>query len=292
MRVQAPAKTNLFLEALRRREDGFHELDTVFCALALADELELEPRPGGELALTVSGDPTVPADPTNLAWRAADALRREAGRPELGARLHISKNIPAGGGLGGGSSDAAATLVALDRLWGLDLGAARLHALAAGLGSDVPFFLEGGLQRGRGRGERLERLPAPARPLHLVLVFPPFGCATPRVYKALGPFLPDRGGPPVREPAALLAGLAAGDARAVAAGLWNRLALAAEAEFPALVEVRARLAADPRLLGVLLSGSGSTTFAVAASGEDAARVARDLEREGLRSLATTTRPAG
>lgn len=289
VRVRAPAKTNLFLEALRRREDGFHELDTVFAALALEDDLELEARPGGELLLTVEGDPTVPADPTNLAWRAADALRREAGQPELGARLHISKNIPSGGGLGGGSSDAAATLVGLDRLWGTDVGPARLHALAAALGSDVPFFLDGGLQRGRGRGERLERLPAPARPLHLVLVFPAFGCPTPRVYKALGPFLPDRGGPPVRDPAALLAGLSSGDAREVAAGLWNRLALAAEAEFPALADVRARLARQPGVVGVLLSGSGSTTFGLAASEDDAARAARDLQRDGLRAIATRTR---
>lgn len=294
--VAAPAKTNLFLEVVRRRDDGFHELDTVFAALALEDTLTLEEtapaRPGGagRLELEVAGDPTVPADATNLVWRAADALRRAAGRPELAARVRVEKRIPAGGGLGGGSSDAAATLVALDRLWGTAVGTARLLQLAAELGSDVPFFVQGGLQRGRGRGEQLEPLQPPVRPLELVLVFPPFGCPTPQVYKALRPHLPGQpGAPAVRGPDAFLAALATGEPRAVAGALWNRLALPAEAEWPALREVRERLAADPRVLGALLSGSGSTTFAVVATAADGQALAADLGRSGLRAVATRTR---
>ncbi len=288
LEVAAPAKTNLFLEVVRRRDDGFHELDTVFAALALEDTLTFEPS--SRLALEVVGDPTVPSDATNLVWRAADALRRAAGQPELGARIRVEKRIPAGGGLGGGSSDAAATLVALDRLWGTKAGSPRLLQLAAELGSDVPFFVQGGLQRGRGRGEQLEPLPAPARPLELVLAFPSFGCPTPQVYKALRPHLPGQpGAPAVRGPDALLAALATGEPRSVAGELWNRLSLPAEAEWPALREVRTRLAADPRVLGAMLSGSGSTTFAVVASAADGEALAAELSRGGLRAVATRTR---
>ncbi|MCO5171843.1 MAG: 4-(cytidine 5'-diphospho)-2-C-methyl-D-erythritol kinase [Planctomycetes bacterium] len=288
MRLAAPCKTNLFLEVLARRADGFHELDTVFTALDLEDALELEPLPGGRLELVVEGDPTVPADASNLVWRAAEALRAAAGRPELGARLRVEKRVPAGGGLGGGSSDAAAALLGLDRLWGLDLGDERLHALAAGLGSDVPFFLRGGLQRGLGRGERLEPLPAPARPLDLVLVLPGFSCPTGQVYGALAPFLPGRGGPPARDAGPLLAALARGDLPGVAEHAWNRLELAAEACFPALRELRERLARAPGVLTARLSGSGSTLWALAASRDDAERLARDLAGPGLRARVART----
>lgn len=286
MKLLAPAKTNLFLEVRARRPDGFHELDTVFAALALADELELSPLPGGRIELTVEGPADVPADASNLAWRAAEALRGAAGRPELGAALRLHKRIPAGGGLGGGSSDAAAVLRGLDQVWGTRLAPARLHALSAGLGSDVPFFLQAGLQRGRGRGEALEPLPAPARELDLVLVLPGFGCPTPEVYRALAPFLPGPEGP--REPAALLAALRAGDAGAVGSALWNRLELPAFARWPRLRELRDLLRARPGVTGALLSGSGSTLLAVCADPAAAASLAGALAREGLTAVATRT----
>jgi 4-diphosphocytidyl-2-C-methyl-D-erythritol kinase len=287
--VGAPCKTNLFLEVLARRPDGFHELDTVFAALELEDALELEPLPSGRLELELTGDPTIPADATNLVWRAADALRVAAGRPELGARLRLAKRVPAGGGLGGGSSDAAATLVALDRLWETDLGEPRLLALAAALGSDIPFFVRGGLQRGRGRGEQLDPLPPPARALDLVLVLPGFACPTPAVYGALAPFLPASGGPPARGPAPLVAALAAGDVAGVARHAWNRLELAAEARFPRLHELRELMLAQPRVLTARLSGSGSTLWALVDGPDDAARVAHDLGALGLPTLVTRTR---
>lgn len=288
MKLAAPCKTNLFLEVLARRPDGFHELDTVFTTLALEDALEVEPLPGGRLELAVEGDPTVPADATNLVWRAAEALRAAAGRPDLGARLRVQKRVPTGGGLGGGSSDAAATLVALDRLWETSLGDERLLELAAGLGSDVPFFVRGGLQRGRGRGERLELLAPPPRPLDLVLVLPGFACPTGQIYGALAAFLPGRGGPPVRDAAPLCEALARGDAAAVAALAWNRLELAAEACFPQLRALRARLAGEDGVLAARLSGSGSTLWALVATPDDAGRVAARLQADGLRALVTRT----
>jgi len=286
VKLAAPAKVNLFLEVPARRPDGFHELDTVFCALDLADEVEVDPLPAGRLEVAVAGDPTVPTGPENLVWRAAAALRDEAGRPDLGARIAITKRIPAGGGLGGGSSDAAAALRALDRVWGLDVGAERLAALAARLGSDVAFFLAAGVQRGRGRGELLEPLPPPPRPLELVLLLPGFACPTPRVYGALAPFLPAR--PRPAEP--LVEALASGDPTAVGAALFNRLEEPARAEFPRLEELAQTLRAQPGLTGVLLSGSGSTLFGVAAGPGAAADAAAALGRRGLRTR--TARTAG
>src|SRR5206468_1793519 len=125
-------------------------------------------------------------------------------RSDLGARIEIVKRIPAGGGLGGGSADAAVALLALDRLWKLDLGHAGLLPVASGVGSDCAFFLEGGLRRGTGRGDVLSPLPPLARPLDLVLVVPKVSCPTPLVYRALAPHLPAV----PREPDALIAALA------------------------------------------------------------------------------------
>lgn len=284
---RAPAKTNLFLEVRGRRPDGFHELDTVFVELALADELTATPRPDDALVLEVAGEGAggaVPAGPENLVWRAADALRRRAGRPELGATLRLTKRIPAGGGLGGGSSDAAAALRALDEAWKLRSDPAALAELAAGLGSDVPFFLAGGVQRGRGRGELLEPLSRPARPLELVLLLPPFPCPTPQVYRALAPHLPTE----PRGPEALLAALASGDPAEVGAALFNRLEAPAFALFPALAELKQELEALPGVVGALLSGSGSTLLGVARDGAAAAGALEALRARGHRALLTQT----
>lgn len=171
------AKLNLSLEVLGRRPDGFHELRTVFQTIDPGDRLEAEPA--SALTLEVD-DPSIPSGPENLVLRAAEALRAEAGIA-AGARLRLSKSVPAGGGLGGGSGDAAAALLLLDRLWKLALAPEQLHRLAARLGSDVPFFLLGGTALGLGRGERLEpRDDLPAR--ELLLVIPPIALSTPRVY--------------------------------------------------------------------------------------------------------------
>lgn len=284
LRLRAPAKTNLFLEVRGRRPDGFHELDTVFAELDLADELELWPADGPGLALEIEGDAGLSAGPDNLVVRAADALRVAAGRPELGARARLRKRIPQGGGLGGGSSDAAAALRGLDRLWGLDLGLERLSGLAAELGSDVAFFLRGGLQRGTGRGELLEPLAPPPREQDLVLVLPPFPSPTPAVYRALAPYLPRE----PRGPEAVLAALASGSPEQLGAAWFNRLEEPACSILPALAEVRAQLAAAPEARGVLLSGSGSTYVVLCAGPEPAAALAARLAGQDLRALATRT----
>jgi len=285
VRARAPAKTNLFLEVLRRRGDGYHELDTVFAELDLADDLELALAP--ELTVTCEGDPLVPSGPENLVWRAADALRKHAGRPDLGARIAITKRIPSGGGLGGGSSDAAVALVALNELWGLGLDEHVLAEVAGGVGSDCAFFIDGGLQRGRGRGEKLERLPAPRAPLDLVLVIPRASCPTPQVYKALAPHL----GPPVREPGALLEALLAGDRNGVARALWNRLEKPCFELFPVVAEAKRDLERRG-LLACLLSGSGATVFGLARDRSQAEAVAASLASEGKRAFAVRAGHSG
>ena len=187
MRVFAPAKVNLGLRVLGVRADGFHALDSVVVPLGFGDDVELEQA--GETSLEAIdagvGLGALPADiERNLAVRAARLLEREAGRP-LPTRIRIVKRIPLGGGLGGGSTDAAAVLRGMNDLWGLGLPRERLCALGAELGSDVPLFLLDGTVRMRGRGELVERLDmAGAEPLWLVLANDGTHCPTPQVYRA------------------------------------------------------------------------------------------------------------
>lgn len=157
LRLLAPAKVNLAFEVLGRRDDGYHEVRTVLQSLSLADELTLEES--DSLTLTVEPEGAAPVE-ENLVLAAARLLQREAG-VSSGARIRLAKRIPTAGGLGGGSSDAATALLGLGRLWGLDLDADALRAVAAQLGSDVPFFVSGGTALGEGRGERLRPLPTP-----------------------------------------------------------------------------------------------------------------------------------
>ena len=182
LRLAAPAKINLHLEILGRDAAGFHLLETVFQALDLADEVTVETAPGEPVTICTCDLPGLECGPGNLAVRAVEALRPHL--PGLGSvRIHLAKRIPVGGGLGGGSSDAAAVLRAVDALAG-PLPAATLRSVAASLGSDVPFFLVGGTAHGLGRGGDLT--PLPVLPSQVVtLIFPPFGCPTPQVFAAL-----------------------------------------------------------------------------------------------------------
>jgi len=183
MNLRAHAKINWDLRILGRRPDGYHEIDTVMVTVDLADEITLEPA--DRLSLTCS-DPALPCDEQNLIVKAALALASAAGVPPK-ARMHVQKHIPAGGGMGGGSSDAATTLLGLNQLWGLGWPRERLAGIAAHLGSDVAFFLYGGWCLCRGRGEVVEpftntrTLPT----VRILLLIPPFSVPTPSVYKAL-----------------------------------------------------------------------------------------------------------
>lgn len=180
--LPAFAKINLGLRVLGRRPDGYHEIRTLFQTVTLHDRLTFEPLPGGRLELACS-DPDLPSDETNLVHRAAVALR-ERFRVEAGARIGLEKQIPAGGGLGGGSSDAAAALVGLSCLWGLDAAGEELAAVGARLGADVPFFLAGGTALGEGTGTEVTPL-ADVPERHLLLVTPGAQVSTAEAYKAL-----------------------------------------------------------------------------------------------------------
>ncbi|MCP9858331.1 MULTISPECIES: 4-(cytidine 5'-diphospho)-2-C-methyl-D-erythritol kinase [unclassified Cyanobium] len=181
--VRAPAKINLQLEVLGLRPDGYHELAMVMQSIDLADTLVLRASADATIRLRCD-DADLPTDGSNLIVKAAELLRSRVGLPELGVEITLHKRIPIGAGLAGGSSDGAAALVGLDALWGLSLGSERLHGLAAELGSDMPFCLEGGTQLCFGRGERLEPVPQQqvAKRAVLLLKHPQASVSTPWAY--------------------------------------------------------------------------------------------------------------
>ncbi len=252
--LPAPAKLNLHLEVLGRRADGFHDLEMVFQTLALADEVVVGWEPSAPALTTcVCDDPGIPGGPGNLAHRAAEAYRAAVGLPGT-IDVLVRKRVPHGAGLGGGSSDAASVLLALDALHGRVLGPAGLAPLALALGSDVPFFLLGGTAHALGRGEVLTPLPAFA-PRPITILMPPVVLPTPTVFKAMTEA--ERGPRPARGAAWAAAAVAATDPQPL---LTNRLTDPAVRCCPAVGEVLAHLAG----LGVphLMSGSGAACFAL------------------------------
>ena len=266
--VHAPAKLNLTLDVLSKRDDGFHELETLMVSVDWYDTLTFAPAEA--FSLTVTGAAGVPTDGRNLVTRAARLLAGATGAGG-GAAVTLHKRIPHEAGLGGGSSDAAAALLGLNDLWGCGLGGDDLSVLAAELGSDVPFFLCGrpaGVARGRGETVRSV---APRCGLHAVVAKPPVGLSTPAVFAAWGG----------REAAcgtdAAVAALGGGRCDAVAAGVGNHLDGPASELEPVLAAERAAFAAAglPRSC---LSGSGTSRFALCRTRAAAERAAATLRR--------------
>ncbi len=250
VRCPAPAKLNLYLHVTGRRADGMHLLDTVFELIDLADEIDLSRRDDGHIVLH-DPLPGVPPE-ADLVVRAARALAA-ASRCGLGVELRVRKRIPIGGGLGGGSSDAATTLLALNRLWDLNWAPARLAALAPALGADVAAFVFGRASHARGIGERLRPIALPAR--HYVLVAPPVGVPTAAIFQA--PEL-TRNSKPIR-----ISGLSRGsstlagrnDLEPVACGRHPEVAKALEALRRAATDLDPEAARSARM-----SGSGACVF--------------------------------
>lgn len=272
--VAAPAKLNLFLEILRKRPDGYHDLESLMVVVDLFDTLEIRDGEPGRLTLECD-PPSLSAGPDNLVLKAALLLRERVGRPELGAALRLQKRIPLQAGLGGGSSDAAVALAGLNEFWKLAQTREQLAAMAAVLGSDVAVFLTPPAGWCTGRGEVV----APesvGQVLHFVVVCPPVGLATAAVYgRLVVPRVP-RPGTAIRE------AVRAGDPEAVGQALFNRLEEPAFALAPVVEQLRRRLGSlGP--CGAVMSGSGSAVFAVCRSREEAIRVAAEFRR---------TRPAG
>lgn len=282
MRIEARAKVNLTLEVLGERSDGYHALRSVVLPISLADTLEVTLTRDGEL-VSDSGY----AD--DLCVRAARVLRAAAeaeGRlePGAGVSIAIEKRIPVGGGLGGGSADAAATLVALNDLWRLGKSRLELARLGAAVGSDVPSLALGGAVRMEGRGEKVSPLAA-ARDLDLVLVNPGVFSSTGEVYRHCRARADDPAGESPTD--ALARALAAGDLAALAAAMVNDLEPPAVALHPEIGEALAALR-SAGAAATLMSGSGSTVFALAESAAAAQRLAGRMTAAGYWAAAAAS----
>jgi len=265
---RSPAKINLFLEVLGKRDDGYHELVTAMQRISLHDTLTFERAPRG-IDISCS-DPSIPTDERNLVWRAVDALRERSGE-KWGCRVSIEKRIPAGAGLGGGSSNAGTALQAVNSLRGLGYSQSVLWEIAASLGSDIPFFLDGPTAICRGRGEIVEPIVA-ARAFHYVLLLPPLLVSTAHIYGQWGASLTACH----KDDSLVRSGLGTGDPEQVGAGLFNRLEAPAFALHPQLAEW-AQAMSRLDCCGAAMSGSGSALFALCRDVSQAERVRKQLE---------------
>lgn len=295
--VAAPAKLNLFFEVLGKRDDGYHEIETLVVPISLydtlvfvegdAEQIEFTCRralisvPGSgtsplaePLGTNLTGEDDLPSGSTNLVVRAVELLRREARVPaEAGVRIHLVKRIPTAAGLGGGSSDAAAALAAANVLWRLGWSNEALAELGAQLGSDVPLFFVPGPALCRGRGERVESAPGLGT-LHFVVVRPPVGLATAAVYKVCRPAATPRHVEP------LLAALGRGELGEAGRRLHNQLQEAAQTLSPWIHRLHEEFA-HMDCWGHQMSGSGSCYFGLCRHARHARRVAEHFRARGL-----------
>lgn len=287
LKLIAPAKVNLHLAIGARRDDGYHDAVSVMHALNLHDVVYMRRKPADaeeparpSTRLVACGDVTVPelASDDNIATKAVAKLAERFGREDAGIEIRIEKNIPAQGGLGGGSSDAAAALVGAARLWGIDPNDPAIEQTARQLGSDVAFFLHGGCSCYEGTGDVFIRALEPSK-RSVALVKPEGGVSTAEAYRAF-----DAQPQPIP-------GELADRVRAVAAAdditLFNNLAAASEALMPQLADIRLWLLAQSGVESALLCGSGATTFAVCDSFAQACQVVADARKKGLWARATS-----
>ena len=276
-----PGKVNLYLAIGDRRDDGYHELTTVFHAVSLLDEITVRTADVLSVELAGEGVESLPTDDRNLAWRAAELMAEHVGRaPDVA--ISIEKSIPVAGGMAGGSADAAAVLVAMNTLWELGVPRRDLHSLAAQLGSDVPFALHGGTALGTGRGEDLATVLARST-FHWALAFADDGLSTPAVYSEIDRLraTADRDQPPrLDNPEPVLAALASGDPAELAPLLGNDLQPAALSLEPGLRRTL-RAGAEAGALAGIVSGSGPTCAFLCASAASAIDVGAQLAGAGV-----------
>jgi 4-diphosphocytidyl-2-C-methyl-D-erythritol kinase len=268
--VWAPAKVNLFLEVHGKRPDGYHEFATLMVAVRLYDTLIFRKTTGPGITLQCT-NPQLSTGPDNLVLRAATLLQQKAGLSASGAHIRLVKRIPLAAGLAGGSTDAAGTLLGLNRLWQLGISNHELAKLGGELGSDIPFFFHTPAAWCTGRGEIVTKHELGA-PLEIVLVCPPFGMPTAGVYKnVIVPSNPESGD-------AIRQALRQGDVTRIGSLLHNRLQPAAE-KLNTRIGVLDQLLAKHHPAGHRMSGSGSTLFALCSSPEDAQRLHSTLKQE-------------
>ncbi|MEK4508043.1 4-(cytidine 5'-diphospho)-2-C-methyl-D-erythritol kinase [Paenibacillus anaericanus] len=265
---KAPAKINLMLDVLHKREDGYHEVEMIMTMVDLADRLEMSTLPRDTIIISSQAG-YIPLDEKNLAFQAA-RLIKDRYNVSKGVYIHLDKNIPVAAGLAGGSSDAAATLRGLNRLWELDIPVEELKALGAELGSDVPFCVTGGTALATGRGEKLTPLPNPPQ-CWVVLAKLPINVSTAEVYGRL------RSSRITHHPSAntMIEAIESGSFSSVCEGLGNVLedvTLQLHPEVAHLKEAMLKLGAD----GVLMSGSGPTVFGLVSKESKVSRIYNGL----------------
>ncbi len=289
IKAPAPAKLNLYLDVLGRRDDGYHEIETVMQTIDLYDELLFaEGHEGEGLRLKCDAE-GMPAAEDNLVFKAAQLLHDRFGGGG-NAAIEIRKHIPPGTGLGGGSSDAAETLAALCALWKLDAGTEQLEVLAAELGSDVPFFVRGGASLCRGRGEVIRPLICSAT-LHFVVVIPPLHISTAAAYKAADSLTKESIHVNIER---VVIALERGDPEMLGDGLHNALRRAAVAVDPRVADIERTLDAlfaGTDACGYSLSGSGSAWFGVYRNRAEAVEAAAHVgEHAGFFARAVRSLP--
>lgn len=271
LRVRCPAKINLGLWILGRRPDGYHEIDTVLQTVAHEDELLLSPGPPG-LDLETRGL-RIPGPGPNIVERAWSLLEQERLLPpRAGVAVRLTKRIPAGGGLGGGSSDAAGFLVGVDRLFALGLEKSALERLSASLGADVSFFLSGGTARATGRGDQVRHL-CPIPPAWVVLATPPAAISTTWAYAQVRNRLTPKGS----GANLLTAAIATDDWDGVGEAMRNDFEDVILPRFPEIAEMK-RLLSEHGAVVAQVSGSGSSVFGIARTREEADRAANSVDR--------------
>ena len=285
--IAAPAKVNLFLELLARRPDGFHEIETIMSSVAIFDFLRFTRRKDSELVLSVHqnklgnrvfDEDNIPGDDKNLVYKALQLVRSTATTEsgpavcDSGIDVHLRKNIPSAAGLGGASSDAAAALIAANRIWKLNWSIKKLAILASQLGSDIAFFLYGGTAICRGKGEQVQPIKVPAR-IPIVVAKPPFSLSTPKVFSKVV----IQGRP--TESVGLVQSIRRFNTGSLGDRMFNRMQQFAEPLSQRIADQFVQLRDEFSRLGCLghqMSGSGSSYFGVFSNARIARRAARCL----------------
>lgn len=273
--LRAPAKINWTLEILGKRPDGYHQIDSLMQAVSLYDDLKIEPI-GKRTCEIACDDADIPTDRRNLIWRAWDLMRREYPESVGGIRVNLIKRIPTGAGLGGGSSDAAATLIGINKIFGLRLRKIHLAEWAADIGSDVPFFIYGGIARAERRGDIITPIRSGLPAIYLVIAYPGFPSPTAEAYRKLraAKFTEkqSRRTKTIRAMRAAMDGNREGLIRL----LFNSFDLTVTKKDRRYALLKRRMA-GVGLQSVMLSGSGSACFGLAACMKDARDAAKALQ---------------
>lgn len=284
VRLRTYAKINWVLELLGRRRDGYHEIRTVTHTVSLWDEITVAPAPDG-IVVTVDGDWPAPEGPDNLCWQAAAAFRQACGRPE-GVRINLTKHIPSGSGLGGGSSDCVATLAGLAALTQIR-DPALVPRLAVELGSDTALFVHGGVALCSGRGEQITHIPCP-RTYHLVIARPECSVSTAEAYQLIRPDHFSDGARALEMASLLEAGA---QPQELARRLFNAFEAPVHERVPAVAALKAAMQ-QPGALGAAMSGSGSAVFAVVTDRAAAQTLCARLRNCGYWAVPVHTVPHG